>query len=386
MRGLHQSYIATLVFAGLALSSGRAAAVDLVYGSYLPPRHLAHEYGIKPLNEELKGKIHFEIVGGGQLFSAATALKGIGTGISDAGFIVNSYSRSQLKHAVITTDLTFISNNPIVTDGAAHETYFLDCPECLQDFKRNGTIFIAGATSGGYSLMCRDKVTNLDDVKGKKIRTAGAMGRLAQAMGGTAVSMNTSDMVEAISRGQLDCIMGPLAWLKSYPISDIVTHVFNFDIGAFNSVGVLLLNRKVWDKLTADNKRALWHAAPGIAARTTLLGYDGEYLDAINIAKKRNIVLTGPSPSTVALAKKHAKSEVAAVIASSKKLGVKNPEKITQAYLKNLKKWEKIAKEAGIDTVVPSPKLTHEQLEKTVPIYTELLRKHVFDKVDYNKL
>lgn len=369
-----------------ALMVGTAAyAVDLTYGSYYPPQHLIHEYGIRPANDELKGKINFQIVAGGQLFSAATALKGIGTGIADAGSIVNAYTRSQLKHAVATTDLTFISNNPLAADGAAHETYFLNCPECLEDFKRSGTIFLAGATSAGYSLMCSDKVTSLEEVKGKKIRTAGAMGRLAQAMGGTAVSMSTSDMVEALSRGQIDCIMGPLAWLKSYPIADVVTHIFNFDIGAFNSVASLLMNRNSWDKLTAENKKALWNASPGIAARATLQGYNGEFLDSIELAKKHNIVFTGPSDATREFARKHRINELQAVKDGLKKIGVSDSDRLVQAFVTNLEKWEKIIAEAGLEKTSVSPS-SKADLDKAVPAYTELLRKHVYDKVDINKL
>lgn len=371
---------------GLTMAGTAAYAADLTFGSYYPPQHLIHEYGIKPANDELKGKLHFNIVAGGQLFSAATALKGIGTGVADAGSIVNAYSRSQLKHAVVTTDLTFVSSNPLVADGAAHETYFLDCPECLADFKRSGTIFLSGTTSAGYSLMCRDTVANIADVKGKKIRTAGAMGRLAQAMGGTAVSMSTSDMVEALSRGQIDCIMGPLAWLTSYPIADVVTHVFDFDIGAFNSVAALLMNRATWDKLSADDKKALWHASPGIGARATILGYTGEYLDAIDVIKKQKIKFAGPSAETRALAEKHRATEVQAVVAGLNKLGVKDSAKLVETYMNNLTKWEKIIKEAGLDKFEVSPNTTREQLKQAVPIYTELLRKNVYDKVDYNKL
>lgn len=370
----------------LAASGTSAQAVDLTYGSYYPPHHLILKQGIEPANTELKGKIHFNIVAGGQLFSASTALKGIGSGVADAGSIVNSYTRSQLKHAAITTDLTFVSSNPLISDGAAHETYFLNCPECLEDFKRAGTIFLSGTTSAGYSLMCRGKVASIEDVKGKKIRTAGAMGRLARAMGGTAVSMSTSEMVEALSRGQIDCIMGPLAWLKSYPLQDIVTSVFNFDIGAFNSVAALLMNRSAWDNLSAENKKALWKEAPAIGARSTILGYLGEYLDAIDMAKKQNINLVGPSAATRALAKKHRTNEISAVIAEAKRVGVANPDKIVQAYISNLDKWEKIIKDAGLEGIVASPDLSRAELERATPIYTDLLRKHVYDKVDFNKL
>ena len=370
---------------GLSVAGSAAQTVDLTYGSYYPPQHLIHVDGIEPANKELKGKIYFQIVPGGQLWSASTALKGIGTGVADAGSIVNSYTRSQLKHAVLTTDLSFIVSNPLVANGAALETYFLNCPECLADFRQNGTVFLAGATSAGYSLMCRDDVKSLADVKGKKIRTAGAMGRLAKAMGGTAVSMSTSDMVEALSRGQIDCIMGPLAWLKSYPISDIVRSVFNFDIGAFNSVAVLLMNRGSWEKLSADNKKALWQAAPGMGSRATITGYIGESLDALALAKKQNITFTGPSEETRQLAKKHRANEIQAVIKEAKKIGTSNPEKIVQAFVDNLAKWEKIIHDAGLDNVTGSPTTKREALAHAVPIYTELLREHIYDKVDYTK-
>jgi TRAP-type C4-dicarboxylate transport system substrate-binding protein len=205
-------------------------------------------------------------------------------------------------------------------------------------------------------------------------------------MGGTPVSMSTSDMVEAISRGQLDCIMGPLAWLGSYPIADLTKYIYNFDIGAFNSVGVMLMNRDVWEKLSPDEKKAVWEAMPGSDARTTLSGYMGEFLGAIELAKKNHITITGPSAETRALATKHRESEIKKVVEEAKKIGDKDPKKIVDAYVRNLAKWEKIIKDAGLDKVVPSKDLTEADIKRALPIYTDLLRKHIYDKVDYSKL
>ncbi|MBW8637871.1 C4-dicarboxylate TRAP transporter substrate-binding protein [Hoeflea sp. WL0058] len=361
-------------------------AENLIYGSYLPPEHLILEHGIQPIAKEIGEDLEFEIVPGGQLFSAATAFRGIGSGVADAGGIVNAYSRSPLKHAVIPTDLSFIARNPIAADGAAHETYFLNCPECLEDFKKSNTVFLAGSTAGGYSLMCNTPVENLADVSGKKIRTAGAMGRLAQAMGGTPVSMSTSDMVEGISRGQIDCIMGPMAWLNSYPIEDIVESVYNFGIGAFNSIGVLLLNRDVWDGLSDAQQQALWAASPGIVARTTIKGYMGEYLEALNAAEQNGITVLVGGDEIDEFAVTHAESEAVAVAEEARKIGVDNPEPIIDAFIKNLRKWQKLTEEAGIADVVPSPELTQAELDRALPIYEQLLRENVYDKVDPSKL
>ena len=97
----------TLAILLLIFENVSAQESVLVYSNTSPPDNAANVYGIVPMIEELKNTISMKLVPGSQLFDSRTALASIGGGIADAGEVISSYSRSDLKHAVILNDLKF---------------------------------------------------------------------------------------------------------------------------------------------------------------------------------------------------------------------------------------------------------------------------------------
>jgi TRAP-type transport system periplasmic protein len=182
---------------------------------------------VKALGDELP----MQLVAGGQLYGARAALPSLSRGIADAGPVVTTYYASELKHVNILSNLMMLADDPLIMLGATVDTIFNDCPQCLEDFRNQRTVYLAGYAAGGYSLLCNRQVTTLAEVTGKRVRTTGPLGRLANAMKATPVSMTVSDFVEALRRGMVDCVMGPVAFFQAYPIADSVTHIYDYGRG-----------------------------------------------------------------------------------------------------------------------------------------------------------
>jgi TRAP-type C4-dicarboxylate transport system substrate-binding protein len=376
------------VAAALAVNAGSASAQkEYVYGQWLPPKHNVNLFGLEPMLDNLsKAGLPWKLVAGGQLFNAQTTLKSVGNRTAEAGLIVPSYTRTSLRNAFIVADMMMMGENELIMNAAAHETYFFDCPECMDDYKKNGTVYLAGYGVGGYSLLCREAISGLDDLKGLKLRTTGALGRWARALGGTPVSMSMSDVPEAIKRGQIDCIVGPLAWIKSYPIEDSIKTVWNYNFGSYSGLGLFVMNRAAWDAYSDDQKRKFWSEVPGAVARTVVEGYMGDDLRSRVMAKKLNIKIMPANDAIKSLWVEHKKTELKTVIANAKKLKVKNPEKIVDAYQKYIAKWTKIITDAGLLHTIAAANPDQGELKPATAKYEELLREHIFSKIDPTKL
>lgn len=366
--------IATIVAALLTAGAATVSAKDLVYGSYMPPKHNIHVYGLKPLFKKLGSEIPWKLVTGGQLYSAKATLKSVGNRVAEGGLVVPAYVQGPLKHAFISMDLMFAATDALVMNAAIMDTFVNDCPQCLDDYRRANTVLVSTYAIDGFVLLCRKPVTSLNDIKGKRIRTIGAMGRWAKALGGTPVSMTTGDMVEAISRGQLDCILGAMAWLKAYPIIDSVKSIFTLNKGA-GTANLLVMNRDAWNELSLSQKKTLIRHMPRTVAKVMIEGYIGDYYRAEAQAKSKGIKIHSAGSDVDAVFKKFQSKEAAAVVKKATKRGATDPQGIVDDIIKNYAKWEKIL-----------GKMDRTNLESLSARYEKLLWERIYSKIDVTKL
>jgi TRAP-type C4-dicarboxylate transport system substrate-binding protein len=378
--------LAAAATAMVGVSAPALAQKAYTYGQWLPPKHNINLKALQPMIDELGADVPWKLVTGGQLFSAKASLKSVGNRTAEAGLIVPSYTRTDLKHAYVIADMLMLGKNELVMNAAGLDTLFFDCPECLGDYNEAGTIYLSGYGVGGYSLLCRQEVKSFDDAKGLKLRTTGALGRWARAIGGTPISMTMGDVPEAIKRGQIDCVVGPIAWLKSYPIEDSVKSIYNYSLGSYSTVGLVVMNRNAWDAYTDAQKRKMWSVQPAAIARGMIDGYLGDDLKSRALAKSLGIPITPAGPDVAPAWEQHKKNEIQTVLKNAKKIGVKNPEKIVNAMLKNIDKWTKIIADSGLSDTIAKAGLDEKALGPATKIYQGLLNEHIYAKVDPLKL
>ncbi|MAF48513.1 MAG: hypothetical protein CMM10_09630 [Rhodospirillaceae bacterium] len=360
----------------LAAGAGPSAAKTYKYGSFSPPKANTPNLAIKPFFKEVKektnGKIQFRLFAGGSLVGPRNTLPGIRDRIVEAGFVVPAFVVSSLPHVNLIPDLLSFAEGGNQVAGAVVETMLLGCPECIEDYAKMNAIHLGGMGSMPYWLQCAKPVKKFSDLKGYKVRVAGAAsGRWVKFMGGVAVGgMPPPDIVTGLQRGQVDCAIAIMSWLKGFSLADGVKQVITMPQGAYHGVASYVFNLDFWNGLTRKEKGIFIEAISKSLASATIDNTYNLPEKVVGPLMKKKKITRWPGDAAMKSAwKDFQKGEKAAVIAGAVKRGIKKEtaERIVNVHLANLKKWGKMSKEIGTD----KKKLA------------QALWDHVFSKVKY---
>lgn len=342
----------TLLSATLAAAmmvAGPALADDYNYATFVPPQAanntIALEPAFKAIDKATDGGVNIKMFAGGQLLGGKDMLAGVRDGIADLGFVIPVYAPSALPNSVTISDMMPYGRDPIAVAGASLETQLMDCPQCQKDFADNNLVFLGGHVPTPYRLLCRQDVKSLADIKGLKMRGgSGAMARIAEALGGTPVNMDAGDMYEALERGQLDCVVGPIAWLRQYSLGEVVHSVLGEPLGVLGGLGLVTWNADAWNGLSEDQKKAVVHEIPGIVARATVLGYIADDKQ-VRAKYEGKVAFNDEVPEIRTALDAINEKGLPTILEAAKKRGATDPKAIADAYLDNLKRWRKLSQE-----------------------------------------
>jgi TRAP-type C4-dicarboxylate transport system substrate-binding protein len=338
----------------MSFVAAQASAKDLVYGSWNGPKNVVLTEGVGPylktVSEASKGSMQWKMVAGAQLFDGRATLSGIKNRLADAGGpVIPAFTRKALRSANVIYDLIHLSDSPVVMAGAVAETYHLSCPACKADFKKNGSIFIANYAAAPFTLLCRMPVKTAADVKGKKVRVVGALGRFIKSLGAVPVGGPPTKAVQAVQRGNMDCIAGPVSWIKSFGMWDITKHVLDVSLAVQATPSSMVINEKIWKGMSKADRALMIRHAPSLIANTTIKGYMAEDVEVRSEATKRGISIVRAGKAFKALLDAHEVKEPKIIAAVAKKEGVKDADSIIDAHRKNVAKWKKIHATIGDD-------------------------------------
>ncbi len=329
--------------------AGPALAEDYNYATFVPPQAanntIALEPAFKTIAEKTDGGVNIKMFAGGQLLGAKDMLAGVRDGIADLGFVIPVYAPSALPNSVVISDMMPYGSDPIAVAGASLQTQLLDCPQCQKDFADNNLTYLGGHVPTPYRLLCRDDVKSLADIKGLRMRGgSGAMARTAEALGGTPVNMGAGDMYEALERGQLDCVVGPVAWLRQYSLGEVIQSVIGEPLGVLGGLGLVTWNADAWNGLTDEQKQVVIKEIPGIVARATVDGYIADD-EAVRAEYEGKVAFHDEVPEIRQALDKINEEGLPAIIEAAKARGATDPKAIAETYLKNLERWRKLSEE-----------------------------------------
>ena len=365
-----KTYASVLTLAVAAIGTA-AQATDLIYGSYLSPEHGNNKFGMERFMEEAKtvseGSLSFQFIPGGALVGAKTTLEGIRDGIVDGGIVVSLYHASDLPYNSVITNLTAFGGDAAVVAGATNETTLLNCPQCMEEWANWNVKHLGAYSTSMYKLLCAKEVTSIEDIKGWRIRAAGATGRWINHLGATPVNIPATDTYEALQRGQVECTVGSLSWLKTFSLGDVANSVYDLPSGAYFGGSIANINTNRWDSLSDIEKKAIIAAAPKAVSGATGMGYIGDDVEyAETGAAADGITINTPSEEEMAMVDEYRKTEADLIIKMAQDAGIEGAEEIVNAFLANLEKWEGIIAEIGHDPAK----------------YEEALQREIYSKLD----
>lgn len=360
--------------AGLAVSAsfaGGAQAAEGRFAAFLPPGNPVVGQGAEPFIERVakdtNGELTYKLFAGGALLGGKNMVEGLQTGVADIGQIVFGYFPAEFPYATLIADMAIYGSNAPAIAAAVTEFALLNCTGCLAEFKALGLVHLGGTSTSPYVLMSRDKIETLDELKGKKVRTPGALwDRWVRDAGGTPVNISAGEIYEAMSRGQVDAVLNAFGAMKSHSLWDAAKHVTNLQLGTYRSWGIFTVSARHWESLSPAHRRVLLdNAARGILQAA--LGYIATDDAARAEIGQHNVSVHEPSDGMRQQLANFLENDRPSIVENAKtKLNIPNPEPLMDTFVALVEKWETLYAPLGKD------------LDKM----TELLMQEVYSKID----
>ncbi len=342
--------IAAVIGAASIATFGAADARELRFNMFQPPRTIEariYDQFFAELAKATNGSLTGKVFAGGQLLNGPGTLKGIKDGVVDGGFVVPSLNLGELKHIAMVPDML-----PWVTDshaaaGAGLETILVGCAECKKEQQDLNVWFFGGHGPTSWNLMCAKPVASLADFKGRKVRVTGSSAtRMIRALGGVAVLLPPPEIGSALSGGQIDCAVGPNAWLADYSLWDAVKQVIDIEIGIYHGLGLFVTNRKTFASFTPQEKKTYIALTAKYGVLATDM-YAEQQREVREMAAKRGIQFWKPGKDfNDALAKFRAE-DLPRLAEDFKARGVADADRLMKLHLANIAKWVKIVQKSG---------------------------------------
>lgn len=356
------------------LSTAALAQKKLVYSHTLSTIHPVQTRGLEPyfktVEQETGGSLKFEIFAGGALANGKAALKSLGNGAFDMGLLADVYSPTDVPISTSLSDLAVWGHDARIMTGAVNQMLVVDSPQLQDDYRKNNIIAFASYALTPYYFLCNKvEIKSPDDVKGKKIRATGSMGQLVAGLGGVPVNITSSEIYEGMQRGQLNCTLGPVPWLKTYTLWEVANVVADQPLGTYHGTNIMNMNIDSWKKLTDKERGVILKHLPHLV-RAMAEGYEDDDISVKKEAIAKGVKFVKPGPALHEAVDKFRANELTRVAELAKKRGVKEPEKLQATFRAAIEKWTRIVKEIGQGT------WNKEQWDK----YETQLKAEIFDK------
>ncbi|MFV8834886.1 C4-dicarboxylate TRAP transporter substrate-binding protein [Aquisalimonas sp.] len=225
---------------------------------------------------------------------------GLRDGIADLGIVLTPYFPGEFPHMNMIAELSMLLETEGMDAehpgpafaGAMMEYVFFNCSSCREDFQSQNQVFLGGASSPEYALLCTTPVTDAEAVEGKRLRVGGAQwARWADAMGASPASMSVNEINEGLSQGVVDCSVQSAPELSVFQLFDVVEDItVGAPGGVFAGVGSSNINADTWRGLDDQQREALLRASAVLSAEFTWR-YESEGLENLERAEAEGITV-----------------------------------------------------------------------------------------------
>lgn len=266
--------ILAFVAAGCGGGGGSGAQQDsatIRLSDSLPETHfISKDFSQKFLSEAKAAAkanscdLKIEFFPDGQLGEPADQIDNMTNNVFDMGLVASPYDPDKMP-------LGDVFNLPFLSDsaGSLAMAYFAQMQDeksaiYKRDFKDNKLVPVAAFALPLYQVALTSKFTSLDALKGKRIRSGGGVQNdIIEALGGTPVTLTTSEQYEGLQRGIIDGGIFNTPAMRDNKTAEVLSHfTSNASLGGFN--GGLAISESTWSSLPDCAKDVLTEA--GVAA------------------------------------------------------------------------------------------------------------------------
>ncbi|MEC9434573.1 MAG: TRAP transporter substrate-binding protein DctP [Pseudomonadota bacterium] len=356
-----------LAAATTTAGAGAASATDLIYGTHIPSSHIIADAAVVPFFDAVKEATGGEVTITPQ-WAGAVAKEGaipgaIEGGLIDIGFMADVYAAADFPNSVLITSIVMGGTDNRVMTGVASEIRMIDCEGCDEELAAFDAFLLSSSSLPPQYLMCKEPFKTLDDLKGRKVRSTGALARVVAKWGMTPVSLPTSDAYESLERGQVDCTTGIETFMQDYAWWDSVKYVLDLPLGTYHGV-LNLMSKPKFDSLPESAREAIL----GLQARMTADTAFAYYTETKSVRGKaetdHGVTYVPAGDDFVEAKAAFARDEVPEAVANGTKRGAKDAEGKAARLAELTEKWTAIVAETGEDKAAFEAALDREVYSK----------------------
>ncbi|MCQ9618188.1 TRAP transporter substrate-binding protein DctP [Paenalcaligenes niemegkensis] len=219
------------------------------------------DVGAKAFAERLKqmsgGRMEIQVFPGGALGNAVKISETVRNGVADMGHMWMGWDWGRNPTTVL---FGGYAGSPD-TERMLHWLYADGGIELQREFRDKEfdvismPLFIRPAE---VFLHSRKPVRTLEDMKGLKLRTAGAWIEMSAALGASPVMLPGGDVYPALERGVIDATEWGTLWENISPgFAEVTKYVIVPGVHQPTAPYELVINKKVWAKLTPEDQNLI---------------------------------------------------------------------------------------------------------------------------------
>jgi TRAP-type C4-dicarboxylate transport system substrate-binding protein len=290
----------TFAAAAACFASLAGAQTVLTASSWVPPTHtlsLAQKEWCDLAEKNTAGRVKCNI-----LPRAATPAPGtydaVKNGTLDLSFTVHGYTPGRFV-------LTQMAEMPFLGDNAepvavAFNRIASKYPAFAAEHP--GVKVISYFTHGpGIVFNTKRPITKVDDLAGLKFRVGGGMvNEISKTLAMNVTLKPAPESYELLSSGVMDGTLFPAESTESFRIDKIIKHATTFPGGLYNTSFVFMMNQDKYNKLSAEDKKAIDAISGEVAAKIFGRGWDKVDRRAFGLMQANGVTVTKADAKFVA--------------------------------------------------------------------------------------
>ena len=337
-----KKFVFSFLAAAAALTAGMAGAQTVfTVSSWLPPTHtasMAQKEWCDLLEKNTSGKMKCNFLPRG-VTAAPGTYDAIKNGLADISYTVHGYTPGRFVYTQM-AELPFLGNTsePL---SIAYSRVTARHPEFAAE--QQGVKVLAFFTHGpGIVFNTKRPIAKVEDLSGLKFRVGGGMvNEISKTLGMNVTLKPAPDSYELLSGGVMDGTLFPAESTESFKIDKIIRHATTFPGGLYNTSFVFMMNQAKYDKLSADEKKAVDAISGETAARIFGRGWDKVDTRALALMQANGVVITKADAKFVADVKSKTAVLEQSWVKSAEAKGLKNAAKVLAEFRAEIAKLEK---------------------------------------------
>ncbi len=205
------------------------------------------------LDEVMPGYITITTYSNGTLLKGPDIYDGVLNGTCDIGLVQQDYTPSRFPLSRIFSYPGVVYNSAEVATRVFHEWGKTSNADELKD-----VVFLLGIGSGPYCIFTKEPIKSMSDFAGKQIRAGSVNADVITAYGATAVTMDISEVYEAMRSSLLDGLYTNYGACAYTNLEEVGGHALITPLSSNPSMYVM--NKDVFNSMPASQQEAFMNA------------------------------------------------------------------------------------------------------------------------------